>query len=201
MAVLRNGSLASSRSFAAQAYTLAGQGECCLDDDERSGLRDAMCAHCVAYTSMNKRKNSNAMHEFMMYLLTILAVLAVLATSLLLFAVTHAHAHDHDPSHDAWYKSLHMPDVPSASCCGPADAYWCDDIRVEHGKTFCLITDIQDDAPLGRIHVDVGTKIEIPPEKLKYEQDGKPTGNPTGHSIVFLSRQGDVYCFVQDTGI
>ncbi len=166
-----------------------------------SGVPDVMCAHCVAYTSMNDNQHKRSLHEFVMYVLTVLAVLSVLAVSLLLFAITHAHAHDMDHSHDNWYRSLRQPDATYASCCGKADAWWCDDISVKDGKVFCAITDTQDDEPLGRPHIDIGTKIEIPPEKLKYEQDGKPTGNPTGHSIVFLSRQGDVYCFVQDTGI
>jgi hypothetical protein len=103
-----------------------------------------------------------------------------------------------------WYQKLMRPDMPSSSCCGEANAYWCDDIHVKDGKTFCAITDDRPDPPRGRPHVDVGTVIEIPPEKLKWDRQ-----NPTGHSIVFLGynwygsngMQKAVFCFVQSTGI
>ncbi len=118
----------------------------------------------------------------------------------ILFVVVAASAHDHDQSHDAWYKSLKQPDSP-LSCCGKADAYWCDDYYARDGRAYCKITDDQDDAPLMRPHVPIGTEIEIPQHKLKWEQGGEPIGNPTGHAIVFLSMHRDVYCYVQATGI
>ena len=34
-----------------------------------------------------------------------------------------------DPGIRDWYQSLMQPDVPNASCCGEADAYWCDTIH------------------------------------------------------------------------
>ncbi len=93
-----------------------------------------------------------------------------------------------------------MPDAPNVSCCGEADAYWADEIHVKDGKTFATITDDRDDAPLMRPHIDVGTVIEIPNHKLKWDR-----GNPTGHSVLFVrtGHDGDqyVYCFVQGTGI
>ena len=94
-----------------------------------------------------------------------------------------------------WFQSLMQPDNPGVSCCGEADAYWCDDVHVRGGKTFCTITDDRDDAPLRRRHVDVGTEIEIPNHKLTWKD-----GNPTGHAVVFLSRGDYVYCFVQGSG-
>lgn len=113
--------------------------------------------------------------------------------------VSDALAHDDDPSHDEWYMSLKQPDNPGVPCCGVADAYWCDDISVKDGKTFCALTD--DREIKGRPSLPMGMKIEIPDRKLKWEQDGKPVGNPIGHSVVFLSSGGAVYCFVQNTGI
>lgn len=101
-----------------------------------------------------------------------------------------------DPAVREWYRGLMRPDVPSMSCCGESDAYWCDDYFARDGKAYCRITDPRPDKPLGRPNVPVGTVIEIPKEKLKYDR-----GNPTGHSIVFLSRERYVYCFVQSTGI
>jgi hypothetical protein len=105
-----------------------------------------------------------------------------------------------DPVIRDWYKALMQPDAPTASCCGEADAYWCDSINVKAGKTYCTITDDRPDQPLGRPHVEIGSVIEIPDNKLKWDR-----GNPTGHSIVFLGRGGwqnpYVFCFVQGSGI
>jgi hypothetical protein len=89
-----------------------------------------------------------------------------------------------------------QPDNPNASCCGEADAYWADEIHVRGGKTFATVTDSRPDAPLKRPHVAVGTEIEIPNHKLKWDRS-----NPTGHTVVFLSRVGYVFCFVQSSGI
>ena len=101
-----------------------------------------------------------------------------------------------NPDQDAWYRSLKQPDNPSVSCCGEADAYWADEIHVKDGKVYITITDDRDDAPLHRPHVDLGTVIEVPDYKLKWD-----AGNPTGHAVVFLSSNLSVYCFVQGSGI
>jgi len=131
--------------------------------------------------------------------LLILAVLVLTSIMVVILAagLSMAFAHDHDhPELDGWYASLMQPDNPSISCCGKADAYWCDIINVKDGKTFCTITDDRDDGPLGRPHVPVGTQIEIPNYKLKWDR-----GNPTGHAIVFLGVAGHVFCFVQAGGV
>lgn len=110
-----------------------------------------------------------------------------------------------DPETRAWFQSLMMPDHPSISCCGEADGYYCDDVKVTNGQATCTITDTRDDAPLRRTHLPVGTIVPIPPNKL-----GNYPGNPTGHSIVFLGINWNisgspgafnVYCFVQGSGI
>ena len=101
-----------------------------------------------------------------------------------------------DPAVRQWYKSLMQPDNPTASCCGEADAYWCDDIRVRDSKTYCRITDPRPDAPLGRPHREIGEEFEIPPNKLKWD-----AGNPTGHYVIFLRVDGSVWCFVQAGGV
>lgn len=114
---------------------------------------------------------------------------------------------DVDPAISQWYKGLMQPDAPTASCCGEADAYWCDTIHVRKDITYCTITDDRDDNLLHRRHVAIGTEIEIPNSKLTWKD-----GNPTGHAIVFLSagsrynygngntETGFVYCFVQNGG-
>src|ERR1017187_1105204 len=114
---------------------------------------------------------------------------------------------NNDPEVTQWYKSLTVPDMKDASCCGLADAYWCDIIHVRGDKVFCTITDDRDDHPLGRNHIDIGTEIEIPPEKMKWgpaDHDKTPPSNPTGHAIVFLG--GSIYaryvfCFVAVGGV
>lgn len=123
------------------------------------------------------------------------------ALALMLSAVV-AFAHDEgqwtrsDPAVRDWYQSLMQPDNPGVSCCGEADAYWADEIHIREGRTYAVVTDQRDDAPLHRPHVDVGTEIEIPNHKLKWDR-----GNPTGHGVPFLSRGGYVYCFVQPGGV
>jgi hypothetical protein len=97
-----------------------------------------------------------------------------------------------DPALRHWYQALMQPDVPTASCCGEADAYFADEIHVRDGKTYAVITDERPDDLRGRPHLDVGTEIEIPEHKLKLDK-----GNPTGHGVVFLSRNGYVFCYVQ----
>lgn len=112
-----------------------------------------------------------------------------------------AHARDlgqweaSDPVVREWYKSLMRPDVPAMSCCGEADAYWADDVHVRDGKTYAIITDDRPDGPLGRPHIPVGTEVEIPPEKLKWDR-----GNPTGHNVLFVTTFRYPYCFVQGSG-
>lgn len=121
----------------------------------------------------------------------VIAVICMGALWTALMWIKPALAHDGDPSHDEWYMSLKQPDNPTMSCCGIADAYWCDDISVKDGKTFCAITD--DRVIPRRPPLPMGMKIEIPDRKLKWDQKS----NPTGHSVVFLSSGGAVYCFVQ----
>lgn len=124
---------------------------------------------------------------------------AIIALALL---CTPAAGHDSgqwsasDPAIREWFQSLMQPDVPNASCCGEADAYWADEVHVRDGKTYAVITDDRDDTPLGRQHVDVGTEIEIPNHKLKWDRS-----NPTGHGVVFMSREKWVFCYVQPGGV
>jgi hypothetical protein len=102
-----------------------------------------------------------------------------------------------DPEVSAWYKSLRQPDEPSMSCCGESDAYWADQYEVDKdGNTVAIITDTRDDEPLNRPHVEPGTRIIVPPNKLKWD-----SGNPTGHIVIFLGYSHKVYCYVQNGGV
>jgi hypothetical protein len=100
-----------------------------------------------------------------------------------------------DPAIRKWFQGLMQPDNPGVSCCGESDAYWADRVEVVGDKVFAIITDTRPDEPLKRPHVPPGTRIEIPPHKLKWDR-----GNPTGHTVIFLSPSGEVYCFVQSSG-
>lgn len=97
-----------------------------------------------------------------------------------------------------WFKSLMQPDNPTVPCCGEADAYWADSFEVEGDHYVAIITDDRDDAPLGRPHIEPGTRIVVPNEKMKWDQ-----GNPTGHGVIFMRPYGGamVYCFVAPGGV
>src|SRR5260370_40331544 len=52
-----------------------------------------------------------------------------------------------DPAIRQWYQALMQPDVPHASCCREADAYWADEVHARTGKTYTTITDDRPDCP------------------------------------------------------
>ena len=122
-----------------------------------------------------------------------------------LLLASSAYAKDHgqweraDPIVREWFRTLMRPDNPHVSCCGESDAYWCDDVSLRRGRTYCRITDDREDAPLRRPHIDVGTEFYVPDRQIKWDR-----GNPTGHTVVFLADIGFgmkvVICFVQATG-
>lgn len=94
----------------------------------------------------------------------------------------------------AWFARQMQPDMPSVSCCGEADAYWADTYSVEGDHYVAIITDERPDAPLMRPHIDPGTRIAVPNEKMKF---GAGDPNPTGHGIIFLSISNHiVYCYL-----
>jgi len=101
-----------------------------------------------------------------------------------------------DPTQRQWFNGLTQPDNPDLSCCGEADAYWADSYEVKGDQYVAIITDTRDDAPLRRAHVENGTRITVPNTKIKWDR-----GNPTGHSIIFISVGGYVYCYVPPGGV
>ena len=107
-----------------------------------------------------------------------------------------------DPGTRQWYQALMQPDNPAAPCCGEADAYWADSFEVDGDKYIAVITDPRPDEPLHRRHIDIGTKIVVPNEKLKYD-----AGNPTGHGIIFLNSDYEfnffnlVFCYIPPGGV
>ncbi len=132
---------------------------------------------------------------FLVAILTLLGAIALFAP--------YAHAWDGGQWKDSdayigqWFRTLKQPDNKFMSCCGEADAYWAD--KTETGpndELIAVITDDRADEPLRRRHVPVGTRIVVPPHKIKYDQ-----GNPTGHIIIFLSTSDEVWCYVQNGGV
>lgn len=126
----------------------------------------------------------------------------VLGAIVFVLAVTRVDARDSgqwdsaDPAIAEWFATLRQPDNPNISCCGEADAYWADVVEVKGDRVIAVITDDRPDEPLHRPHVPIGTRIVVPPNKIKWDK-----GNPTGHIVIFLSPNFDVYCFVQNGGV
>jgi hypothetical protein len=75
------------------------------------------------------------------------------------------------------------------SCCGEADAFEADTFEVEGDHYVAIVTD-------GKGAVPNGTRIAVPNEKMKWD-----AGNPTGHGIVFIGSQGQLYCYVAPGGV
>ena len=61
--------------------------------------------------------------------------------------------------------------------------------EVDGGGYIAVITDGKGDIPNG-------TKIPVPNHKMKWDE-----GNPTGHGIIFIGIQGQVYCYVAPGGV
>lgn len=100
-----------------------------------------------------------------------------------------------EPQIRAWFRSLKMPDNAAMSCCGEADAYWADSYEVLGDQYVAIITDERHVE--GRVAREVGTRIVIPPHKVKHDQ-----GNPTGHGIVFLAPwSSEVWCYLPPGGV
>jgi hypothetical protein len=82
-----------------------------------------------------------------------------------------------------------QPDNPAMSCCGEADAFEADTFEVEGDHYVAVVTK-------GKGEVADGTRIPVPNNKMKWD-----AGNPTGHGIIFIGSQGQVYCYVAPGGV
>jgi len=108
---------------------------------------------------------------------------------------TATHARDYGQWNDRpaevrqWFQSLKQPDHPRQSCCGEADAFEADQFEAEGDHYVAIITN-------GRGLMPAGTRIEVPNEKMKWD-----AGNPTGHGIIFIGAQGQIYCYVTPGGV
>lgn len=111
------------------------------------------------------------------------------------------------PDESDYFATLMMPDSPGTSCCGEADVYWADDTATgPNGEVIAIVTDTRSDdrvlpdgREIHRAHVPPGTRITVPPSKIRRH----PVANPTGHTIIFLGGVGEdpatsaaiVYCY------
>jgi hypothetical protein len=93
-----------------------------------------------------------------------------------------------DPVIRQWFQGLMQPDHPHNSCCGEADAFEADLFEIDGDRYVAIITD-------GRGIIQPGTRIVVPTEKMKVD-----SGNPTGHGIIFIGSQGQIYCYVTPGG-
>jgi len=123
---------------------------------------------------------------------------ALICEVAMLFMLLPAFARDNgqwensDPVISWWFRGLRQPDNPAIPCCGEADAYWADGVEIKDSQVIAIITDTRPDEP----HVPVGTRIVVPPNKLKWDR-----ANPTRHIVIFLDYSRDVFCYVTGTGV
>ena len=88
-----------------------------------------------------------------------------------------------------WFQKLMQPDNPHMSCCGEADAFEADSFEVSGDEYVAIITN-------GKGVIPEGTRITVPNQKLKWDE-----GNPTGHGIIFIGSNGQVFCYVTPGGV
>jgi hypothetical protein len=88
-----------------------------------------------------------------------------------------------------WFQKLMQPDNPYMSCCGEADAFEADSFEVRGEEYVAIITN-------GKGVIPNGTRIPVPNRKLKWDE-----GNPTGHGIIFIGSNGQVFCYVTPSGV
>jgi hypothetical protein len=88
-----------------------------------------------------------------------------------------------------WFQKLMQPDNPYQSCCGEADAFEADSFEANGDQYVAIITN-------GKGVIPDGTRIPVPHQKMKWDE-----GNPTGHGIIFIGINGEVFCYVTPGGV
>lgn len=127
----------------------------------------------------------------------VIAGVFAVAILIIMFLVHFAFARDgaqwfnSDATIAAWFRDLRMPDSPQVSCCGESDAYEADEFEIEGDHYVAIIT-----AHRAVTTIPVGTRIPVPNQKMKWD-----AGNPTGHGIIFIGAQNQVFCYVTPGGI
>lgn len=93
-----------------------------------------------------------------------------------------------------WFQSLMRPDFPAHSCCGEADGYEADMFE-QDGEDWVAIITGQGPPHVNKPLIAPGTRIKVLNRKMKWD-----AGNPTGHGIIFLGTDGQVFCYVTPGG-
>jgi len=117
---------------------------------------------------------------------SLLAAICVLLIAATAFARDGGQWQGQDARVREWFEHLKQPDHPRLSCCGEADAYEADNFEVEGDHYIAIITGHR-----AVKTVPVGSRIQVPNYKMKFD-----AGNPTGHGIIFIGAQRQVYCYV-----
>ena len=68
-------------------------------------------------------------------------------------------------------------------------AFEADNYEVQEDHYVAIITD-------GKGVFATGTRIPVPNGKMKWDE-----GNPTGHGIIFIGTQGQVFCYIAPGGV
>lgn len=96
---------------------------------------------------------------------------------------------DSTPEIRAWFSSLKQPNLPDASCCGDADAYYADEYSVDAERKIVTATITNN-----RGHsIAKGTRIAFPLDKMNQDP------NLTSHGLLFLGGTAAhpvVFCFL-----
>jgi hypothetical protein len=119
----------------------------------------------------------------------LLAAIATLAMLLPAAARDNGQRGDSPANVRQWFQSLMQPDNPSISCRGEADAFEADAFEIEGDHYIAVITD-------GKGVIPNGARIVVPNQKMKWD-----AGNPTGHGIIFIGTNGQLYCYVAPGGV
>jgi hypothetical protein len=136
---------------------------------------------------MTYRQCLTAVAAAIVLYMVLLAISAVIVTRA--FARDNGQWADQPANVRWWFNSLMQPDDPYRSCCGEADAFEADTFEVEGDHYVAIITD-------GKGVLPSGTHIPVPNAKMKWD-----AGNPTGHGVIFIGSQGQVYCYVAPGGV
>ena len=104
-----------------------------------------------------------------------------------------ANAHEQNIAFAEWMMSLHQPDNPIASCCGPADQYYAISYSASaEGFNVIIQKEIIDDI-FGN-YKSLQT-ISVKEDKVIWDRV-----NPTGRGVLFMSSNNSVYCFIPGSG-
>jgi hypothetical protein len=105
-----------------------------------------------------------------------------------------------------WVSTVKRPDTRT-SCCGEGDAFVADNFKVVGGELFAEITENYPPMTTSdeegnvvpnyqdfRSKITKGMWIKVPQEKVNHALED--AGNVSGHGVIFLGGQGEVYCFI-----